>query len=241
MNDIEDKFKDLDVQGIKRQYADTTSGIAPIYNNPSTNADLMMNNFAELVGQKKQYGVYTITPKDGFGKLVFSIPIDYNFCMDYHFKPMTATVNIPGATEKFFTTYKFSHVKVTVEMTSMLQQQGAVLFTQFNYPKALKDAFTLNSNMFDNCKFPRAFQCFGSCPTMEFNINWNTNLSYLPLPNYSDKQGNPSYDHGSLDCNVFSPLQVAEGVTDYVQLRVWTQLCGLRLGVYNPQFFEKGI
>lgn len=239
MNDIEDKFKDLDVQGLERKYEDTTTGIAPIYKMPTANADLTKIQLEELLGQKKFYGTYYISSADPVGKLIFQVKADYDFASTSHFGDDSSTL------QRFFNTYRYDYVRVIVEMVSMYQHQGAVAFIQYNYPDGIKSVINANNSLSipeNFCKFPRAFQVFGSCPTLDFKIHWNSNLSYFPISTrFSEVQDpsvystNPAFDNGSLQCLIFDPLQVATGVPGIVQLRVWTQLVGLRFGVYEPR------
>lgn len=237
-SDITDKFKDIDMTTALPDSADTPLGLTQLYKTPSVNSDLTKMQLEELLSQKKFYGVFNVTTSTAQNSNVFSVSADYKFANTYHFGTLLSTAS---AYATWFDSYSYDKILITVELTTMLQQQGALVFVHYNYPSSLFSALSGFNTPQNYCKFPKALMSFGTSKVQTFEISWNSNLAYWPNSALYPENTvtvpitNPFMDNGRLVCYVFDPLRVASGVTDFVQVRVWTQIIGLKLGAYNPK------
>lgn len=234
--EVTDLFKDLDVSGTLQKVGDTPLGL-PLHAHPDrTNAELRTKmDLISLLSQKKQHGVYTITSASAANSHVFTIAASQDYIQN-HLGSATDTAS------RYFSSYSFKKIKVYVEVVSMLQQQGALVVVNSNMPSVYYNLLPNLGHPADYCKLPRKFIPFGAQTTHVFEIPWNCALSHIPLyPKYPEHFHNPDgvlhdpfYDHGRLVCRVFDSLRVADGVTNFVTVRVWTEIEGLDLATYSP-------
>lgn len=230
---ITDKFKDLQVTTDIEKVSDTPLTIPQNVRPPK---QLLRNvmSIADLLGQKKMLTQVTVTTSSVRNTLVQAIA----FSQDYVTEHLGISADTAG---RFFTGWRCDCIEVTVEMTSMYQQQGALLALMTNMPAPFFNAAGHRNNQAHMCKFPRKFMTFGQNGTYVFSLGWNSILKFWPLPtkvpegnNRAKSLHNSYMDNGRIEIRVFDPLKIATGVNDRVQLRIWVQLKGLELGVYSP-------
>lgn len=240
--DIENKFKDLDVaEGIK-EMADTPSTLPMPGNSTAVlNSKILASTIAELIGQKKFAGMYEVGVTMTAGQHINTISYSYDYIMQH----VGNTVNNVAPT--FYRGFR-ADLKVTVEVTSMFQQQGAIIVNNIIMPSVMYNALIRNITTLPNlCKFPRSFITFGHSGTYTYTLPWQSNMEFWPfkqhtkerirstMPQNEDKDVNNGYmDNGRIVFRVFNPLRVVENVTNVVPVRFWVQLDNLRFYAYQP-------
>ncbi|UHM27665.1 MAG: capsid protein [Fushun polycipivirus 2] len=233
VDQITDKFKDLTVTTEEQKVSDTPLTIPQAVRPPS---DILRTEMAltELLGQKKALALDTISTSSPGLFLIRDIVFSYDYISEHLGDAMSTA-------SRFFSGWRCECLEVTVEMTSMYQQQGAAVAIITNMPSPLYNAIGRGNVMAHLMRYPRKFMPFGNNATYTFQLGWNSLLKFWPLQVKNAEGGrrtasghNSYMDNGRIVFRVFDSLKVATGVTDFVQLRFWVQLKGLRLGIYSP-------
>lgn len=236
--DIESKFKDLDVaEGIK-EMADTPSTL-PMPGNSTAilNSKILASTLAELIGQKKTAGTVEVGLTMSAGTHIRTFAFSYDYITQHM---GTEVTNIAPT---FYRGFR-ADLKVTVEVTSMFQQQGAVIVNNIIMPSVMYNAITRSNITLANlCKLPRSFITFGHSGTYTYTLPWQSNLEFWPFiqhtperirANENNTAHNGFMDNGRIVFRVFNPLRVVENVTNVVPMRFWVQLDNLRFYSYQP-------
>lgn len=230
---VTDKFKDLTVSTETEKVSDSPLTI-PQHVRPPRDLLKTEMSLIELLSQRKAIGIDTITSSMGSGTHIRTIAFSQDYILT-HLGDQIATA------ARFFSGWRCETIKVEVEMTSMYQQQGCAMGILTNAPSPLYNDIGRGTSIINACKYPRKFMPFGNNAFYEFELGWNSILKFWPLIS-KNPEGNSramsnhnSYmDNGRIVFRIFDPLRIATGVTDYVQLRFWVSIGGLRLGVYSP-------
>lgn len=240
--DIESKFKDLDVaEGIKESNDNALNLRLPGTAQNILNAQITQSTIADLVGQKKFVAYNEIGVSLGQTTHIRTFAYSYDYVLQH----------IGNAANRVATTFYRgfrADLKITLEVTSMMQQQGALLVSVINQPSTMYHALmpTQNNNIFTLCKRPRSFVTFGHCGTYTYTLPWQSNLEFWPFKVFTDElydtnasdttlsTNNGYMDNGRIEFRVFDSLKVATGVTPVVALRFWAQLDNLKFFIYQP-------
>nr|QIC52834.1 MAG: hypothetical protein [Apple picorna-like virus 1] len=243
--DIVEQFKDLDVAETVKTLTDTPTTIPT--SGPGLhvqNAYLAAKSLSELLGQKKQVGVIRVTNGMNAGTHISTISYDYNYAMNNHFGNGDLANN---TATKFFKGFR-ANLKVTYEVTSMFQQQGALILNAINIPPILYNNMSFSKvNIYNLAKLPRRFLTLGHNGTYEAVIPWESNLKFWPFSNFASEvlpqdmvsgdlgTSSSSYNsNGSLILRVFAPMKVGPTATDFCQVRIYSQLTNIEFCVYSP-------
>jgi hypothetical protein len=242
--DIVEQFKDLDVAEPIKTLIDTPATVPTGGPGLHTqNAYMAAKSLSELLGQKKQSGVIRVTNGMNAGTHISTIAYDFPYVVNTHFGN---NVNLAlNTATKFFKGFR-ANLKVTYEVTSMFQQQGSLILNAINMPSVLFNNMSFSkTNIYNLSKLPRRFITLGHDGTYEATIPWESNLKFWPFSNFyadtstlslitEDRAVNQYNSNGMLVLRVFSPLQVSENVTDFAQVRIYTQLTNIEFCVYSP-------
>lgn len=206
----------------------------------SHQSDLTERSLIALLSQKKLYAVQNISVGQSVGLLYVLIDYNHNFVALTHFRTFSSAYT-------FYRGFR-ADLEITVEVTSMMQHQGALICTQTNAPYSLDMLSHSRENESIAAMYPRRFITLGHCGTYKFLLPWESNLDFWPTkPIDADLsvQGttgrmNEYYSNGRFEIRLFDPMRAVENATMPATIRVWTELKNLKFKVYSPTNPEQG-
>lgn len=200
----------------------------------SHQSDISEHSLVALLSQKKLYSVSNVVVGQAAGNIYTSIDFNHNFVEATHFRKNSSMYS-------FYRGFR-ADLEITVEVTSMMQHQGALICVQTNMPLTLDMLSHSRDSVHDAALYPRRFITLGHCGTYKFLLPWESNLDFWPLrmitaelsPQGGPGRTNEYYSNGRFEIRLFDPLRAVENATMPATIRVWTELKNLKLKVYSP-------
>lgn len=200
---------------------------------PSNPSHIQQRMLTDLISQKRQWSVVQITTSMAAMAHIQTIDFSYDFLANWVLQYSSSLAFYRGIS---------ADVRVTVEISSNIQHQGALIGIYANVPSAIYNALPGVTSKQTIARFPRKFMTFGHDGSYQFELPWQSNLQYFPFQSYyNEKQSsdtgtahNQYNSNGRLVFRVFDPLRAVENANTPLTARFWVELVNTKLYVYNP-------
>lgn len=191
--------------------------------------------FAQLLGTHKLVGVYTVDTSTPTDKKIWSFVHTFDNVMDLHFRTL----------KSYFRLWRWT-LNFEFEFKSVFQQVGQLLIVNHTIPQVMMDVLQEGASLTKDygrmIQLPHRIIMMGEDTKVFMSLKWNapveatfaTKKNYinpaLPKENYL-----VPYDMGEIFLIAPYSMEVAQGVTPSMTVRIYSWLSDVGMSAYSPQ------